>query len=271
MTTRRRSVKVAACQLTPKLGDKAYNLGRAVDAIAEAAGQGADFICFPEMFYTGYDVPREQLLQLAEPADGKMYRVLGEAAEAHGIHVVMSYPETTPIREIMYISVMTIDDKGKRIGNHRKTYLWKEEKALAKPGSEYGVIDTKFGKVAALICYEMEYPELARIMALKGAKLLFFSSAYMGVHLMSRYLAAVALQNLMHVVGVNMVGHGKNGFSQIIDPLGEVIVAAPQDKEAIIYADIDLDSDVRLNFPHWHDLRLDTFEKCLHEARSLMK
>lgn len=271
MTECKRTVKVAACQLTPKLGDKTYNLKRAVDAIAEAAEQGADFICFPEMFYTGYDLPRDQLLRLAEPADGQMFQTLSDAAKSHGIHVVMSYPETTDIPEIMYISVMIIDDEGKRIGNHRKTYLWKEEKELAKLGSEYDIVETKFGKVGTLVCYEMEYPEIARLMALKGAKILFFSSAYMGVHLMSRYLVAAALQNLLYVVGANIVGHGKNGFSQIIDPLGEIIASAPKNEEAIIYADIDLHSDVRLNFPHWHDIRLDTFEKCLHEARMLMK
>lgn len=265
-----RTVNVAACQLTPTLGDKRANLDKALHYVEQAAKQGVHIICFPELFYTGYGLSREELLALSEPQDGPLFRELGKIARAHGMHIIMSYPERTDVEGVLYFSLMTVDETGALIGNHRKTFLWKEEKQVAHCGSAYEVVPTKYGKLATLICYEMEFPEISRLMAIKGAEIFFFPSAFMGVDLMSRHLVANALQNLVHVVGVNTVGRGKNGFSQIVDQLGNIIVSAPRDKEALIAAELCLDTEVRGEFPHWHDIHAGLFRQCLVQAEKVL-
>lgn len=258
-----RQIKIAACQIEPLLGDKQANLKKIRSFVEAAAREGAQLVCFPEMCYTGYDLTREELKELAEPVDGQFFAALSELARTFKIEIIAGYPERSLIDGCLFISVMCVDFQGILVANHRKICLWKQEKHLVRLGTDIITAHTSVGRIAPLICYEMEYPEISRLACLRGAQLLTFSSAYQGVHLMERYLRANALQNLVPVVGVNMVGYGKNGHSMILDATGEVLACASDNHEEMVIAEVDLESDVRERFPHWHDLNPQWFSECM--------
>ena len=261
-----RIVRVAAAQIESKMCDKQYNLDKACHYIKQAAQEGADIVCFPELFYTGYDLSRDELREHSEKADGHMFRQLSQIAKSERIHIIASYPERIDISSVTFASAMLIGDNGDLIGNHRKVYLWVEEQGKFRPGEGFRVYDTRLGKIGLLICYEMEYPEPARILALKGAEMLFLPAAYMGIHLMDRYLTAIALQNLIDVIGVNTIGNKKNGSSKVLDQLGNVVKEASRDKEELIMCEIDISNGHRKNFPHMQDFKLKTLDWALEAA-----
>jgi predicted amidohydrolase len=263
-----RVIKVAAAQFESKMGDKYYNLQKALYFTERAAQEGANFICFPELFYTGYDLSRDELRTLSERSDGTLYRELSKAARTHKIHIVASYAEKIDIPSVTFNSAMLISDTGERLGNHRKVYLWQEEKEIFREGNSFKVYQTKYGKIGMVICYEMEYPEPARLLALRGAEVLFAPSAFMRVHLMDRYLTAIALQNLIYVVGVNTIGNKKNGSSKILDQFGNVIKEALKDTEELLVCELDLEQGHRFKSPHLDDFKPVTLQWCLDAAKS---
>lgn len=186
-------MKACLAQLYTVKGDPAANLAKMSAAIKEAAAKGADLVCFSELFYCGYDISREELRSLAIYVDGpELAKVRAMAADA-GVHVLISYPEKDKMSDDVFISASLIDDAGNILLNHRKTYRWRDEKDKVSGGSGYEVCDTKFGKIGVLICYEIEFPEPARILMLQGAELILTTSAFTYVENMPTYLSALAI------------------------------------------------------------------------------
>ena len=168
-----RIVKIALGQMKVFQGDTEKNLKKILDLTDQAAAQNADIICFPELAYCGYFLESEELQRLAQPQDGPFVQTLREKAKSAGIHIIAGYAEAGEIPGIMYNSCIFIDDQGEIIGNMRKVNAWGQEKLKFREGREFPVIQTKFGKVGMLICYDVEFPEPSRIEALKGAEIVF--------------------------------------------------------------------------------------------------
>ncbi len=248
-----RKVKLALAQLTPKDGDLEYNLSKAMDCIDQAAVQGVDIIVFSELYYCGYNGNREKIRSYAEPKDGKLFQILSKKAKEKKIHIIMGYPEKNLHSNRCYISQMFVDDEGKLIGNHQKTFRWTDDFGRVSPGDDFPVIDTKFGKIGLLICYEIEAPEPARIEALKGAELLISISAFTMASIHERDLQALAIQNLVYVAGVNQFTDSCPGNSAVIDQYGEVLARASTTSEALLIQEIDLDVDRRESYPAFDD------------------
>lgn len=258
-----RKLKIAAAQLISRPADKKANLEKIKKYTKLAAEEGADFVVFPEMFYSGYDISKEQALELAEKQDGKLYKELSALARENNLYIICGYAELTENEQSTYISTMAVGRDGLFLGNHRKTYLsGGMEKENATPGDEYEVFDTEYGKMGMLICYEMEYPEPARILAFKGAEVIFVPAAFMNVHWMSRFLYAIAIHNQMYIVGVNHVGNRKGGCSKIISQMGLPMAEGSMTGEELVMAEIDLDSNVRRTQPHYYEFRPETLKKC---------
>ena len=254
-------MKAALAQLISVKGDPQANMKRISEAIKEAASNGADIICFSELFYSGYDVSREVLEQLAIDVNGPEIAEICTMAKNSGIHVLICYPERDCDTENIYISSLLIDDMGQKLANHRKTYRWGDEKLKVSAGSGYEVCDTKFGKVGLLICYEIEFPEPARILALKGAEIILVSSAFTYVENMPTYLSALAVQNQCYIISTNDVRDEApfRGSSCVIDEYGRVIDSLGTE-EKILYCDIDLNAPRRRDSePHMTDLNPETF------------
>ena len=255
-------MKAALAQLISVKGDPAANLEKMYSAIKEASAKGADLVCFAELFYSGYDIDKETLENLAIYFDGPETAKIREMAKEYGIHVFFSYPERDREKGKVYISAMLIDDAGNILLNHRKTYRWADEKLKVSAGTGYQVCDNRFGKIGVLICYEMEFPEPARLLMLQGAEIVLIASAFSEVNEMHTYLSAIAIQNQFHILSVNDLRDEDplRGLSCVVDQYGKV-VSMLGDKEGMLYCDIDLNNrNRRKTDPHMTDLRKDTFE-----------
>lgn len=254
-------MKAALAQIYSVKGDPKANLGKMSSVIKEAAAKGADLVCFSELFYCGYDISKEELEALAIHVDGpELAKVRAMAADA-GVHVLICYPERDKESGLVYISASFIDDAGKILLNHRKTYRWGDEKDKVSGGSGYEVCDTKFGRFGVLICYEIEFPEPARILMLQGAELILTTSAFTYVENMPTYLSALAIQNQCYVLSTNDVREEspKRGASCALDQYGKVIEILG-DNEGMLYCDIDLNAPGRRGSdPHMGDLDRETF------------
>lgn len=261
--TRTRNVKIAIGQMKPVQGDTTSNLQKAITMTREAAENGADIISFPELFYQGYHPSAEEMQMLAEPVDGPMVQTLCKVAKEKGIYIIGGYAESVKIAGRIYNSAIFINDKGEVIGNMRKVYLWGAEKLKFREGNEFPVFDTPMGKIGIMICYDMEFPEPMRIMALKGAEIVFGPSVW-SIPAQTRWnvdLAAGALYNVFFTVGPNTVGDNSCGLSKVVGPNGEVLAQASKDEEEILYCDIDLNDVIknRSKIPYLNDFKEDTF------------
>lgn len=262
-------IKIALAQIKSFHGDPELNLKKAIKLIEEASNKKVNIIIFPELYYSGYFNRRKKFYEISETKE-EFHSKLKNKAKEHNISIIMGYPEKEG--EKYYNSIIYIDEDGKLLCSYRKIYCWKEEKRTFEQGDKLFVVDTKFGKIGLLSCYDVEFPELFRILHFKGAKLVICPavwSEWIG-HRWDSSLMAGAINNLYFVVGVNTVGPtplNKElcGNSQVISPFGEVVVRASSKKEEVIYCEINLEEveEIRKEYPIWQDYREDMFDKNL--------
>ncbi len=163
---------VSCCQVAPVLGNPAANRELAADAIAQAAVQGASVVVLPELVSSGYVfTSRAEAEASAEAADGETVTLWARLAAHHGIVIVGGFCETTAAGEL-FNSAALVGPGGVR-SIYRKAHLWDKERLWFSPGSTAPpVIATPFGRIAVMICYDLEFPEWVRLPALDGAQLL---------------------------------------------------------------------------------------------------
>lgn len=259
-----RRVKIAIGQFEQIHGNIEANMEKMFDMIEEAALDNCDIIIFPELAYTGYMLESEEFQKLAEPVDGNFVQSLRNKSKTHRIHIMAGYPEADQvIPGRMYNSLIFVDDEGNVLENMRKIYAWGQEKLKFREGKRLPVVDTKFGKVGMLICYDMELPEPARIEALKGAEIIF-NASFWSVPAERRWhvdLAGNALFNLLFMVGANAVGENLCGSSMIVGPDGEVVKQASRDEEELLIAEIDMSRvlEMRSKIPYLNDFKDELF------------
>lgn len=166
MTTR-----VTCCQIALRIGDTTGNLATARAAIEAAARDGAQVVVLPELTPSGYVfADRAELASLAEPRDGASVTEWANLAEAFDLTIVAGFAEDAG--EKIYNSACVVDRTGLR-GVYRKTHLWDAENAVFDRSDDLPlVVDTDHGRLGVLICYDVEFPEWVRAVALAGADLL---------------------------------------------------------------------------------------------------
>jgi predicted amidohydrolase len=233
---------LAVVQITPARLDKEANLGRIESAMQQAAGAGGRAILFPELFLTGYFLS-EQLAGLAEPPDGPSLRRLSALARRYGLLTICGWPEATG-RPLLYNSAIIIERDGSVVGCYRKTHLFGREPDFFAGGDRIQAFDSSVGRIGILICYDMEFPETARILALDGAAILLTPTANMDPYAAYQavYTRARAMENGVYVATANTVGD-LDGFhffgeSSVIGPHGNVMEIAGAD-ERILMVSID--------------------------------
>lgn len=173
----RRKLTVAAVQITSELGQKERNWVKARELIAHAASLGAQIVCLPELFLQGYSLPRAAFVTLAETQEQVLHRAQA-VAEEFGVYLIVPYAEVGEVPGIIYNSALLCAPDGITVGNTRKVYLWGEEKLKFRPGHNFPVFNTPIGRIAVLICYDAEFPEPPRIVALEGAEIVFVPSVW---------------------------------------------------------------------------------------------
>jgi predicted amidohydrolase len=253
-------VRVALAQLDARLGDVEENLRRAGAAVAEAAAGGADLVVFPELFLSGYSIEGPATARPAEVAAG---------VGAESAAVVLGFHERDG--DATYNSAVYAEG-GAAVHLQRKLYLvqyapFREDERYAA-GEELRTFETRLGRFATLICNDAWQPVLPWLAALEGADVLLMpscsSSAVPEAEAYWRTLTVFYARLLRcYVVFVNRAGSEGSltfwGGSHVVDPAGEVIVAAPRLEEAIVTADLDLRrvAERRAALPPEHDPRLD--------------
>src|SRR5262249_16214268 len=162
-------MRVALCQL-PVSPDPAVNLDRVRDALADAAGRGADLAVFPEATQARFG---SDLRAIAEPLDGAFGSGLAEAARASGVALVAGVFEPASDGRV-YNTAVAYDAAGARVAAYRKIHLFDG----VAPGASPVVVDLCGLRVGFMTCYDVRFPELARALAVRGAELIVIPAAW---------------------------------------------------------------------------------------------
>jgi predicted amidohydrolase len=250
-------MRVALAQIDSVLGDTERNLSRAKEVVAEAKARGADLIVFPELSLSGYAL-EELDDDVAIEAQSKTISSLAEAAGE--MAVVVGFCEEGQ-RFQNYNSAAYLEG-GVLRHLHRKLYLPNyriyEERKHYNPGQSMRAFDTRFGRMAILICNDAWQTFLPFIAVQDGAQVLIIPAdsgsypSYPELLDTRNYWRGItrfyARMLESYVIFVNRVGRQDNvdfwGYSHVVDPWGTVVAEAPLHEEALITADIDL-SNVR--------------------------
>ncbi len=235
--------QVAAIQITPILNDVQANLKRGIQYMRQVSDE-ADLIVFPELWTTGYYLSKHAFMELAETKDGPTINLLKEEAQRANAILVSSFAEKDEDGHL-YISAAVIDQNGVLLSIIRKSLLWGRENDIFKMGEiRYPIIETKFAKIGVLICYEMEFPEPSRLLALEGAELIVCPSVW-SVAASRRWdiqLPARALDNTIFIMGINTVGNNTCGKSKLVGPMGDILAEASDSREEILLRAVDIQS-----------------------------
>ncbi|MFF7650966.1 nitrilase family protein [Streptomyces sp. NPDC007983] len=249
-------LRVAAVQSDPRvgLGNKANNVAATIEQIEECAGHGARLIVLPELATTGYSFDtREEAYAHAEPVpDGPTCAKWAELAARLDVYIVAGIAESDGVH--LYDSAVLIGPEG-FIGAYRKSHLWNREKLIFTPGSSYPVFETRIGRIGLLICWDIWFPEVARILTAQGADLICSVNNWVWTppplfdeagNCMAGYLTMGASHvNSVPIVAANRVGEERGGrflgCSLITGVNGWPIAGiADAEKEEVLYADLDV-------------------------------
>ena len=235
-------MKIAIYQSEGVAGSKAENLKILRRAATSAAEQGAQLLICSEMFVTGYNIG-DAVFELAEPADGPASQKAAAIARETDIALLYGYPERDGDR--VYNSAILIDRNGKTLVNYRKTHLYgPEENRLFHKGDGFVITELEGVKVGVLICYDIEFPEAARTLAMAGIDLIAVPTAIMEPYcLVARLVVPTrAYENQVFVAYANRCGQESVltycGLSCIVGPDGKERVLAGTD-HGLFLADID--------------------------------
>jgi len=271
---------VALVQMSCKRGDKAENLTIMERAVTKAKRQGAKLAVFPELSLTGY-VVRDQVYELAEKIPGPSTRTIEDIAKRNGMYIIFGMPELNARTQATLHNTAVIIGPEGFIGKYRKMYLPThsvfEEKRYFRPGYQAATLDTDLGKIGLTICYDIYFPEVARLSRLEGAQLIVCISASPGIRraFFETLTAARAIENTAFIAYVNLVGVEDGlqfwGGSRLIGPNGKVIVQAKYDEEDLVIGEVEY-ADIRsieTFVPTLRDLRPELFDKLKKLAEEL--
>ncbi|MEN6601160.1 MAG: carbon-nitrogen hydrolase [Bryobacteraceae bacterium] len=263
--------------------DPNQNLAKAVWKIREAASRGAQIVCLEELFRSEYFCREEnaELFALAEPVPGPTTETLRALARELGVVIVASLFERRAAG-LYHNTAAVIDADGALLGTYRKTHIPDDpcyfEKFYFTPGDlGFPSFETRYGRVAVLVCWDQWYPEAARLAALGGPTVLFYPTA-IGWHQHEKekhgaaqrdawitIQRAHAIANGVYVAAVNRVGVERTlefwGSSFVAGPFGEILAQASTDKEETLVVDCDPRQveEVRRNWPFLRDRRIDAY------------
>lgn len=262
------TIRIAAAQMASITAETVANLSAAKTIVIEAGRAGVNLVVFPELFTSGYNAGAK-FCELAEPLDGQSFQFMSTLAAQHNIALCYGYPER--LGDQIFNSAQFIDDKGSRLINHRKTHLYGDyEKQWFASGDEHiSSVSYRGFTLSTLICYEIEFPELARANAQSGANIILVPTATTEANnpeqVAQLLVRARAAENNVYVVYVNHAAGEEhmsfNGRSLIAGPFGKVYVSSDNSKAGLIYADIhasQIDQSAGTN-PYLLDLRSDLF------------
>lgn len=286
-----RNITVAAIQMQcSKIVEE--NIDKAEKMVREAASKGAQVILLPELFEREYfcQQRRYDFYKYALPTDeNPAVKAAQKLAKELSVVLPVSFYEKDG--NVLYNSLAWIDADGSLLGVYRKTHIpddhFYQEKFYFTPGNTgFMVFDTKYGRLGAGICWDQWFPETARVLALKGAEIIFYPTAIGSEPILDtdsmphwrRCMQGHSASNLVPVVAANRIGKEDvepceenaglksslifYGSSFITDETGDIIQSASRDKEEILIQNFDLDviAENRLSWGLFRDRRPEMYK-----------
>ena len=279
----------AACvQIAIQPNDVQANIRKGITWLERAVEEtGADLVVFPETITTGYEtgLSAEELWDLVDVAPGSITEPIQKSADALGVHVVWPSYRRGPERGMVYNSSVLIGPDGDILGIYDKTHPapWERHAhgGWAETGTSAPVFETELGSISMIICYDGDFPELSRILAVNGAEIIIRASALQRSYdIWYITNAARAYDNHVYFIACNLVGPdaaGNYGFghSMILNPIAwrlaqargtEEIISAKLDPDPLRY--ITYGSKHPQTFDHLQDRNLELYKQSLKESRS---
>lgn len=255
--------------------NKEQNLAYSLNLINEAVKNKAQLICFPE-FQMAYSPPEqkpEELHKIAEKIDGNFISTLSSSAKRNKINVIATlyeFIDTNKQNHKVFDTAVIINERGKLESVYRKVHLYdalgfKESKKLIAGSIIERPTRTSVGNIGLLICYDMRFPEISRILTVNGARILISPSAWVAGFMKQEHweimLKARAIENGVYVIAPNQLGNIYCGRSMVIDPFGTVLVDMGN-REGMEIMDIDNSriNTIRRRLPLLKNRRTDVYK-----------
>ncbi len=248
MSKAKEFIKVAAVQMNCVKGNKKQNLQKAITLLDKACKKGASLIVFPELFSTGYLV-KDVDMNLAESIPGETTQDLEKIAKDRGVYISGAILEHGESRGVVYDTAFFISPDGME-GKYRKIFLWDSERVRFRHGHSFPVFKSTMGVVGMQICYEVGFPEGARILTLKGADILLYHAAFSAqkYYIWDVATRSRAMENGVFLIAANRSGKEDQlrfaGHSRIVSPKGEILCETTK-LDDVIVSPIDLDLVLR--------------------------
>ena len=242
----RDKVKIAAVQMDIQIMDNKANLDKILREAKTAASNGADLIVFPECTLSGYVfTSREEAIPFMETVPGPATGKLADLCSDLGIYVVIGLLEIDAGRCFNTAVLVTPQGLG---GKYRKNHLpfLGVDRYIDQGDKPFQIYPTPIGNIGLHICYDCNFPESARVMALLGADILVLPTNWPeGRGRIAKYVVNTrACENKVHFVAVNRVGRERGtgfiGSSKIVDTWGDTLAEADSTHEEIIYAEVSI-------------------------------
>ena len=268
-------IKIAAIQMST-VADKMENVRTVKTYLEKIKDENPDFVILPEMFCCPYQT--ENFPIYAEKEGGPGWQQLSGYAKQYGIYLIGGSMPEKDAEGNVYNTSYIFDREGKQIGKHRKVHLFdidvkggqtfKESDTLTAGDSDT-VFDTEFGKIGVMLCFDIRFPELSRMMVNDGAKVIFVPAAFnmtTGPAHWELSFRTRALDNQIYMVGCApardvSAGYISWGHSIVTDPWGRV-TGMLDENEGILLAELDMDYEeqVREELPLLKSRRKDIYQ-----------
>jgi len=244
----KKSLNIGIIQASSIFGNIDSNLQKAVFLIKKAKIKGAQIVCLPELYINGYDMDRYTLYSSESIEDNKekIEQTISKLAAVNDIYIILPYATYESGKTLN--SAMLFDNKGLIVGKYDKTHLFEAERRVFDKGNDIVVWDTDIGKIGIMICYDAGFPEVARVLKLKGADIIFCPSAWriQDKEIWDINLKQRAIENRVYVIGINSVTKTEKlhlfGGSKAVSPDGRVIANVGIDNEDVLVCEIDFES-----------------------------
>ena len=232
-------MKVGLIQIHSVPEDVKGNVNKGIKMFQEAVEKGADIIVFPELWTCGYYLETEGFLK-AEKQNPEILERFQSLSRENEVLTLIPLPIKKEGK--LYIGMYLIEKTGEIIAEYHKSFLWgREQKYFTSGERKYEPVDTSIGRIGLLICYDMEFAEPSRILAKKGAQIIFAPSVW-SIPAENRWqiqYAARALDNTIFVCGINNVEEGACGKTKVVGPMGNTLMEASAEKEEVLVCEVD--------------------------------